>query len=361
MASFLKRLLDWLQGRKPEKIRYNLWDSAQQVAPAPQTTTPAQSPTSTESNLPLGARFRPAASEFTMTFGQVQEMERLLETIPPLPHGAIQVLRELDSPEASAASVAKAIACEPVMAATVVRLSNSTAMGLRREITSVTEAVSYLGFSTTKSLFLKFNVESLFPRTASGRGYDRGKLWLHAMTVAQVAEEVARRAGRTDANLALTGGLLHDVGKLVLNSKFEEVVEHLWAPDQDPAVGMLDRERKLFGADHSIIGAALAIEWKLPDDLVQIIRLHHAIESPTANLKPDVRRALLAVYVANQLVKFRHAYCEQMEIDPSADAAIQELGLPAWPELQADPRIVAIIDRALMLSGNPAQSIPVAA
>jgi putative nucleotidyltransferase with HDIG domain len=359
MASFLKKIRDWFAGRKPEQICYNRWDQPDPTAATPNSPTePAPPP---PEKLPLGARFRPAVAEFTMTVGQMQEMDRLLETIPPLPQGAIQVLRELDSPDASAASVAKAIACEPVMAATVVRLSNSTAMGLRREINSVADAVAYLGFSTTKSLFLKFNVESLFPKTSTGRGYDRSKLWLHAMTVAQVAEEVARRAGRTDPNLALTAGLLHDVGKLVLNSKFENSVEKLWAPDADATVGLLDRERNLFGADHSIIGAMLAIDWKLPDDLVQIIRLHHSIQSPSVKLKPDVRRALLAVYVANQLVKFRHVYCDQMEIDPAPDAAAQELGLPGWPELMIDSRIVSIIDRALMLNGGAASSTSIAA
>ncbi|HEX4794509.1 MAG TPA: HDOD domain-containing protein, partial [Humisphaera sp.] len=177
MASFLKRLCDWFAARKAEPFCYNRWDQPEPTAAtAHSSAEPAPLP---QEKLPLGARFRPAPAEFTMSIGQMQEMERLLETIPPLPQGAIQVLRELDSPDASAASVAKAIACEPVMAATVVRLSNSTAMGLRREVTSVSDAVAYLGFSTTKSLFLKFNVESLFPKTATGRGFDRAKLWLH--------------------------------------------------------------------------------------------------------------------------------------------------------------------------------------
>ena len=96
-------------------------------------------------------------------------------------------------PTRAAASVGEAIACEPVIAASVVRIATSSAIGLRREITSVAEAVCYLGFSTTKSLLLRYNISALMPNSKPGQGYDSGKLWVHAMAVAQVAEEIARR------------------------------------------------------------------------------------------------------------------------------------------------------------------------
>lgn len=296
-----------------------------------------------------------------MTLGQSEELNRLLKTIRPLPQGATKVLQELNSPDASAATVADAIECEPVMAASVLRIANSTAMGLQREITSVSEAVVYLGFSTTKSLLLRFSMDSLLPKSRPGHGYDGGKLWVHAMAVAQVAEEVALRAGRTDPSLALTAGLLHDIGKHAINSKFKDALDELWSPTADPNEGILNRERRLFNADHAIIGGALATEWKLPQDLIDIIRLHHAPYGQLIDLQPQTRRALLCVHIANQLVKCCHGYCDEMEIDDIPDEMTSELDLPDWTHLLDDGRIRFIIDRVIMLNGGTTNPAAVAA
>ena len=296
-----------------------------------------------------------------MTMGQLEELNRLLRKVRPLPQGAIKVMQELDTADASAASVAEAIECEPVMAASVVRLANSTAMGLRREITSVSEAVAYLGFSTTKSLLLRFNMDALLPNSRPGQGYDSGKLWVHAMAVAQVAEEVARRAGRTDPSLALTAGLLHDIGKLAINSQYREALAELFSPGADPNEGLLNRERRLFQADHAIIGSSLAIEWKLPQDLIEIVRLHHMTSDLPSDLKPEARRALFSVHIANQLVKYRHVYCEGMEIDEVPAAMTSELGLPDWDRLLEDRGLRTIIDRMVMLNGGTIEETAIAA
>jgi putative nucleotidyltransferase with HDIG domain len=301
---------------------------------------------------PLGSRFRPRSTGYSLSVGQLEDVNCGLRQIPPLPQGALLVMRELDAENASAASVAQVIAREPVMAASVLRIANSAALGLRREIANVSEAVAYLGFSTTKSLFLRLKMDSLMPKPRPGRGYDSDKLWIHSMAVAQAAEEIARRAGGSDPQLALTGGLLHDIGKLAINSRQDAALSDLWPANPDPAETLIDRERRLFGADHAFIGAALATEWKLPHDLIEIIRLHHLPIGQPIELAPIARRALLSVYLANQLVKYRHVYCPNMEIDEVPDSLTTELGLPNWIELLQDPRIVAIIDRTVLLNGG---------
>jgi len=359
LVQFWKRLI----GRKrsnPAAWRYSMEHNAKAAAvdsSAPDSSSPAEP----ENTLPLGSRFRPRSTDYSMTLGQEEELNRLLKKIRPLPQGALKVMRELDTESASAASVGQAIECEPVMAATVVRIANSTAMGLRREITSVSEAVAYLGFSTTKSLLLRFNMDGLLPSSKPGLGYDTGKLWVHAMAVAQVAEEVARRAGCTDPNLALMGGLLHDIGKLAINSQYPHVLDQLFSPDTDPNEGLLNRERRIFKADHAIIGGRLAGEWKLPQDLVEIVRLHHMPDSNTTELQPQTRRALFCVHIANQLVKYRHVYCDQMEIDEVPASMTTELGLPDWPGLLADGRLCSIIDRVVLQNGGKTNSVAAAA
>ena len=334
----------------------------------PRSFFPTRKPIAEKENLPtpfdgappLGARFRPRSPSYSLSLAQMEEVSRGLRQIPPLPQGALLVMQELDSETASAASVAQVIAREPVMAASVLRIANSAALGLRREIANVSEAVAYLGFSTTKGLFLRLKMESILPRVTTGRGYDSDKLWVHSMAVAQAAEEISRRSGGGDPQLALTAGLLHDIGKLAINAKQDAPLSQLWPENPDPSETIIDRERKLFGADHAFIGAALATEWKLPKDLCEIIRLHHLPADQPIDLAPAPRKALLSVYLANQLVKYRHVYCPNMEIDEVPDSLTTELHLPNWITLLQDPRLTTLIDRTLQLTAagptNPAKA-----
>jgi putative nucleotidyltransferase with HDIG domain len=361
MANILAQFWDWLTNRRP--ANFEEWSDRVQKELKSKASASVYStiPTAPDTGLPLGSRFRTPPSDYEMTMGQVEELNRLVKTIRPLPQGAIKVMQALDSADASAASVAHAVECEPVTAASVVRLANSTAMGLRREITSVSDAVAYLGFSTTKTILLRFNMDALLPSSRPGKGYDSAKLWVHAMAVAQVSEELARRAGRTDPSLALMAGLLHDIGKLAINSKYPDALDQLWSPDADPNEGLLNRERRLFQADHAIIGGTLASEWKLPHDLLEIVRLHHTPFGQPIDLQPEAQRVLFCVQVANQLVKFRHVYCDGMEIDEVPAEMTSELGLPDWSQLLADAPLRSMIDRIILLNGGTTVPAAVAA
>ena len=286
-----------------------------------------------------------------MSLAQMEQVSGALREIPPLPQGAMQVMRELDSTEASAASVAQAIGREPVMAASVLRIANSAALGLRREISSVSEAVAYMGFSTTKSLFLRLNMSAIMPSRAGGV-YDGEKLWAHVTAAAAAAEEIASRAGGVDPQLASTAGLLHDIGKLAINRQHAGEAGQFWLAPVEAPESLLAREARLFGADHAFIGAALATEWGLPHALVEAIRLHHLPPERLLTLDAELRRPLLTVVIANQLVKYRHVYCDEMEIDEILPAVTHELGLPSWAQLLADSRLCEVIDRSILFNGG---------
>src|SRR6202011_2625316 len=109
---------------------------------------------------------------YSISLGLMQEVKLDLHQVPPLPQATMQVVRELDAGGSDAASVAAALGNDPVMAAALLRITNSSALGLRRPIVSLAEAVAYLGFSASKALFLQMQMGPLFP--PSDGGYDSG-------------------------------------------------------------------------------------------------------------------------------------------------------------------------------------------
>jgi len=306
---------------------------------------------------PVGSKMRPATPAVRLTPALIEDVAKGLEKIPPFPDAVLKVFKELDSASSTAKSVADILSTEPVLTATLLRVANSASTGLGREIVTVPDAVAYLGFSSVKALLFRLKVGRLFSKPSRSGGYNAEKLWVHSMAVAQVAEELARRAGRTDPQLAMTVGLLHDIGKVAINCQFPETVRELWKGGGAADESFLAREQRLFGADHAFVGGYLAERWKLPDELVEMVKLHHLPREQPISLRPEARRSLFAVCVANQLVKFCHVYCEDMEIDIIPEQVMTELGLPLETEKLLDRRMQEIIQKAAML-GAPAGDRP---
>ena len=298
---------------------------------------------------PAGARYRSTTDEL-MNGPIVEDVARGLEKIPPLPRALHMILRELNDVGSTAKSVAGIVGTEQVLSAALLRVVNSAASGLRREILTVDQAVTYLGFSTVRSLVVRLQMGSLMPSRSAGGAYDAEKLWMHSVAVSQFAEHLASRVRNVDPWLCSTVGLLHDIGKLAINSQFPQQVKKLWEKSDRADESFLARERRLFGADHAFLGAYLTSRWQLPTELTEAIRLHHLPSDQSHDmLRPDVLRAVQVAHVANQLVKYSHCYCEDMEIDIIQPELLQTLGLPPTLEELLDAKVNVVIERATRL------------
>ena len=297
-----------------------------------------------------------------------------LEKIPPLPQSAFQIIKELESAVASAKIVGDILSSDPLIGAALVGVVNSAALGVARRIPTVHEAVSYLGFSTVRGVILRLKLASLFPPPKARKNcYDTSALWVHATAVSAVADVLAKRVGqnpelRIDPALASTLGLLHDVGKLAINSQFPVKVAELSPrkkakkPAGTPAAAyenMLARERRIFGADHAFIGGHLAQRWQLHEDLADAIRLHHLPADQTlGRLPPPVRRAVFLVHIANQLVKLKHSYCEDMPFDVIPESLLTALNLPPSLDELLDQPVCAAIAQATAISHELDVAVP---
>jgi hypothetical protein len=111
---------------------------------------------------------------------------------------------------------------------------------------------------------------------------------------------------------------------------------------------MRDREAQVLGVDHAGVGATLALNWKLPADLVQAIRWHHRpADAFLSTDPPALRKAVHIVQIANQLAKYCFPYADRMEIDVVGDEAFALLGLEPLLEKLLDAPAQAAISRAI--------------
>lgn len=217
---------------------------------------------------------------------RLREILADVERVRPLPTSAVRVVQALDDPNSSAGQVAHLLRLDQALAADVLRLSNSAAAAGVNRTASVSEAVTRLGFGRVKMLVLGAATQSLLTRRLSGYGLSGQELWDHAVVTASLARYVATQTYYPDTEEAYVAGLLHDIGKLVLDQYVRTGYALLADVMRAKNLALWQAEELLFGMDHGAVGGLLATRWQFPLPLTEAIRCHHW---PTlARVRPEL-------------------------------------------------------------------------
>jgi len=238
-------------------------------------------------------------------------------------------MEALADPDTSALELGRHIAADQSLSATLLRQVNSAFYGFYRRVTTVKDAVVILGFREVQNLVLAASAFRVFPNSKSP--YDRNQLWRHSLASAMAAERIAKRLSLSDDGSYFSAGLLHDIGKVALDSvypdNFQEAVKRAVAGPRP----LHEVEPEVFGMDHAEVGGALAEHWNLPPLLTEAIRRHHNPDQ--AMLSPELAHVTaLANHLAYEANLGEatnigpHTYPAQsaklLKIDPSHTTAI---------------------------------------
>jgi putative nucleotidyltransferase with HDIG domain len=195
-----------------------------------------------------------------------------VEVLPLSPVLLPKLLPKLSDVDANFDEVVELIALDPALTSKLLQICNSAYFGHESEVTSVSEAVSRVGYQAVYLLVAMISGSGCFP-CPSPKGIDATKLWRHSLVTAFNAKFVAESA-EEDGNLVFTAGLLHDIGKVILAQELVPAAAGLY--DQPTDMGSLGREVEVYGCTHAQVGAALLEDWKLPAPTVAAVRYSHA-------------------------------------------------------------------------------------
>lgn len=201
-----------------------------------------------------------------------------LHQLPSIPAVVQELISNFDNPDLDSQHLAEKIGQDQALAAKVLRVANSAFYGLPRQIGSIQEAVTVLGFSTVRSLVLSAGIIDAFA-TTSPACVDRKQYWQRSLATAIYARAVAKCL-RQDSETAFSAGLLHDIGILVLDVCDHERFAALWRDTQAGENGLIEAERAALGFDHAELGAEVARRWKFPPAIEEAIRHHYQPEHP---------------------------------------------------------------------------------
>lgn len=207
----------------------------------------------------------------------VVDLEKLVASTPELaamPATTARLLMLLEDPDVDIGEVVRVIEADPSLTANLLKLCNSAYYGLRGEVATVREALVQLGNQQVLTLAFASSMGRMLQVPVTGYRLPRGQLWRHALAVALIAARLTPDDYTTQQrNRVFTAGLVHDIGKLLLDRPLRESLRQL-PPDPDYSA-LVVAERDILGCDHAEAGATLASVWSFPDELVGTIGRHH--------------------------------------------------------------------------------------
>lgn len=249
---------------------------------------------------------------------------RNIKNLPTLPIIVTRVLEVADDSGSSANELAEIVARDMSVSAKVLNLANSAFYGFSRRITTIPQAVVVLGFDTVRSLALSVSVFETLSHTNEAVSFDREAFWIHSIGCGTAARLVAKDLGYRDAGTPFVAGLLHDLGKVILDTYYHDLYQEVVEEMADEERSALDAETDILDIDHSEVGGWLAARWKFPDVLVNPIACHHNIMAADEKYLKDT----LIVHLANVLTKRAGiGLCYESDIHAPHDMVESELRL----------------------------------
>jgi putative nucleotidyltransferase with HDIG domain len=227
-----------------------------------------------------------------------------IDELPTLPVVLPKLLNLMENKDSDASEIAHAISHDPALTSKILKVSNSAYYGFSQKIYNLDRAVPLLGLNMVKSLALSIGVIGSLPAGDAGsRHFSREDLWIHSLAVATAVQQLCKRAEKVEKNEHLfIVGLLHDIGKIVLdqyfNEPFGEALEELWSGN---TLSLYMAERKIIGMDHGEIGEMLLKRWKFPGVITDPISVHHRTQIPDSINLTDVARLRVADTLCREL------------------------------------------------------------
>ncbi len=253
---------------------------------------------------------------------------------------------------ASAHQLAEVVAQDQATSAKVLNLANSAFYGFSRRIATIRQAVVVLGFDTIRSLALSVAVYETFAEPSGVASFDREAFWMHAISCGTASRIIAKELKFRDGGTFFSAGLLHDLGKMILDMHFSEQYRKVVDEMASTKKSARNVELAMLDIDHAEVGGLLAKQWKFPDVLVNPIAFHH--DPVSAN--QDFLQETLVVHLGNILAKQMDLGIEhEAEAEAPIDLVESHLNLTqdqiARIEADLEQEQASIIEFLTLLSG----------
>jgi putative nucleotidyltransferase with HDIG domain len=197
-----------------------------------------------------------------------------IQSLPVLPQVAMRVTERMQSSTATLPEIAELIKSDVGLSTKVLRLANSSYYSIPGGVTEVSKALQFLGFTTIAQIVLTSSVFGAFQAQGTTE-FPLSRFWLHCFAVGLLAEMTSKNLKLGNPSEAFVGGLLHDIGKLILLELAPEQLQKTVRHSLENKISFLEAESALGVQNHVQLGVEIARHWKLPTSIQNAIANHH--------------------------------------------------------------------------------------
>ena len=242
-----------------------------------------------------------------------------LDSFPPFPATATQILTQCEKPDVDVQTVVKLIECEPMIGAKVIMLANSPLYGATRPISTISHSIVILGFRSVAQMAVAIAAGEVFGQGDPKLAEIRRKTYMHSLACATSARMISHKLALANPDEAFLSGVMHDIGKLVFLEAIPEQYCEILRDAQDGRTTHLEQTK--FGIDHASLGKACGAKWGLPAQISLAINDHHL---PIEEIEQDLSQVVVA---ANYFARQWQIGFDESEIGP-VSAEIEHLFNP---------------------------------
>ena len=243
-----------------------------------------------------------ANDEYKITIDKLDAIKE----IPTLPHIATQLITYLSNPEVSFRKVAVLIEEDPPMVAKILRIVNSSYYGIPNTIRDIRQAIVMLGLDEIRAIVISLSVFSTFYSLTKNAAFPYNYFWYHSSGTAKMAYTLSRLTGLEKPEVAYVCGLLHDIGRLILQFYFPDAYRETYQFSQRQEVSLYRAEQEILGLTHADVGYWIAQKWNFPNQIANTFLHHHNVDPEDV----EVRSLLAIVHLANLITNIWGATIE---------------------------------------------------
>lgn len=213
-----------------------------------------------------------------------KQIEEFIDFLPPIPAVMIELLKALGDKDIELKALAQIISKDPLMSMNVLKVSNSAFYRLPNKVSTVDHAVKLLGIKEITGICIACGAYQSLKPPQNVETFNFNEFWRHSIATGIVSRRLSRELEILDHNILYFLGLLHDVGKVVLDRFVHDTYKAVIQKTSEENIAIREVEKRLIGESHDVVGAWLMEKWKLPLTFVDVAKYHHSVkEAPEDN------------------------------------------------------------------------------
>ncbi len=218
------------------------------------------------------------------------KIQETIDFLPPIPAVMAELLVALNDKDIELEALSHIISKDPLMSMNVLKISNSAFYRLPNKVETVDRAVTLLGIKEITGICIACGTYQALKPSKNVETFDLHDFWRHSVTTGVVARRLSEELGILDHNVLYFLGLLHDVGKVILDRVAHETYKVVIQETLQENITIREVEKRLIGESHDVVGAWLMEKWRLPITFVDVAKYHHSV-----NETPEDNRAATAI------------------------------------------------------------------